>query len=117
MLPNEAPQEAGLDQSIQSQGPPPGGLGLSQRPVFQAGYGPQSLGEAYQPAGQHGGPQDNVNFRQQYMENMDRKRMEEAEDVDVNAAIHGNWNMENSKSMLHQFIQSHKIKVKYSFYH
>ena len=115
MLPNEAPQEAGLDQSMQSQGPPPGGLGLSQRPVFQAGYGPQSLGEAYQPAGQHGGPQDNVNFRTQYMENMDRKRMEEAEDVDVNAAIHGNWNMENSKSMLHQFIQSHKIKADYMY--
>ena len=115
MLPNEAPQEVGLDQSIQNQGPPPGGLGLSQRPVFQAGYGPQSLGEAYQPAGQHGGPQDNVNFRQQYMENMDRKRMEEAEDVDVNAAIHGNWNMENSKSMLHQFIQSHKIKADYTY--
>ena len=46
---------------------------------------------------------------------MDRKRMEEAEDVDVNAAIHGNWNMENSKSMLHQFIQMNKIKTDYTY--
>ena len=113
MQPNEAPQEAGLESGY--QGPPPGGLGLSQRPVFQAGYGPQSMGEAYQPAGQRAGQQDNVNFRQQYMENMDRKRMEDAEDVDVNASIHGNWTMENAKSMLHQFIQMNKIKADYTY--
>ena len=51
--------------------PPMGGLGLSQRPVFQAGYGPQSLGEAYQPVG--GGRGDGrdggqMSFRQQYLE-------------------------------------------------
>ena len=51
--------------------PPMGGLGLSQRPVFQAGYGPQSLGEAYQPVG--GGRGDGrdggqMSFRQQHLE-------------------------------------------------
>lgn len=39
--------------------------------------------------------------------------MEEAEDVDVNAGIHGNWTMENAKSMLHQWMQTHKIKADY----
>lgn len=87
------------------------GLGLSQRPVFQAGYGPQSLGEAYQPANRQG-EGNNVNFRQQYLD-MDKKKMEEAEDVDVNAGIHGNWTMENAKSMLHQWMQTHKIKADY----
>ena len=46
---------------------------------------------------------------------MDKKRMEEAEDVDVNAGIHGNWTMENAKSMLHQFIQIRKIKTDYKY--
>ena len=39
--------------------------------------------------------------------------MQEAEDVDVNAGIHGNWTMENSKSMLHQWMQTNKIKADY----
>ena len=32
---------------------------------------------------------DNVDFRQQFLEQRNKKNMEEAEDVDVNAAIHG----------------------------
>ena len=57
--------------------PPMGGLGLSQRPVFQAGYGPQSLGEAYQPVG--GGRGDGrdggqMSFRQQYLEQVSTVR-------------------------------------------
>jgi hypothetical protein len=42
-------------------------------------------------------------------------RLEEAEDVDVNAGIHGNWTMENAKSMLHQFIQIRHIKTDYKY--
>ncbi len=42
-------------------------------------------------------------------------RLEEAEDVDVNAGIHGNWTMENAKSMLHQFIQMRHIKTDYKY--
>jgi ATP-dependent RNA helicase A len=113
MLPNEVPQESGIDQS-QGSAAPAGGLGLSQRPVFQAGYGPQSLGEAYQPAGGNEGSGSNVNFRQQYLE-VDRKKMEEAEDCDINAGIHGNWTMENSKSMLHQWMQTNKVKSDYKY--
>ena len=67
MLPNEVPADAGLDQSQAASATPSGGLGLSQRPVFQAGYGPQSMGEAYQPAGGRGGQGNgaNTNFREQ----------------------------------------------------
>ena len=115
MLPNEVPQEAGIDTAQASSVNPlmGGNLGLSQRPVFQSGYGPQSLGEAYQPVGR-GGPGGGTDFRQQYLE-MDRKKLEEAEDVDVNAGIHGNWTMENAKSMLHQWMQTNKIKADYKY--
>ena len=38
MLPNEVPQDVGVDQSNSgANSAPSGGLGLSQRPVFQAG--------------------------------------------------------------------------------
>ena len=46
---------------------------------------------------------------------MDRKNMADAEDVDVNAGIHGNWTMENAKSMLHQWMQTNKIKSDYKY--
>ena len=58
-----------------SAAPPMGGLGLSQRPVFQAGYGPQSLGEAYQPVGSgRGDGRDGgqMSFRQQYLEQVSK---------------------------------------------
>lgn len=45
------------------------------------------MGAAYRPAG--AGDHDNVDFRKQFLEQRDKKNMEEAEDVDVNAAIHG----------------------------
>ncbi|KAJ8980234.1 hypothetical protein NQ317_003742 [Molorchus minor] len=41
--------------------------------------------------------------------------MEEAEDLDVNAQIHGNWTVENAKSKLHQFMQSNKIHADYKY--
>ena len=53
---------------------------------FQEGFGPQSLGAAYRPAGADG---DDVDFRKQFLDQRNKKNMEEAEDVDVNAAIHG----------------------------
>jgi len=41
-----------------------------------------------------------------------------AENLDVNAAVHGNWTIDNAKARLNQFIQSNKLKnidYKYSF--
>ena len=80
-----------------------------------SGYGPQSMGEAYQPVDHTGsGNGANTNFREKYLA-IDAQKMREAEDVDVNAGIHGNWNMENSKSMLHQWMQTNKVKSDYKY--
>lgn len=77
--------------------------------------GPGSLGEAYRPLG------NNYNNRGEdgpwnYMDRIQQqKRVEEAEDLDVNAQIHGNWTVENAKSKLHQFMQSNKINADYKY--
>ena len=46
---------------------------------------------------------------------MNKKNVAEAEDLDVNAGIHGNWNIDNGKGMLHQFLQMNKINADYSY--
>ncbi|XP_071097710.1 ATP-dependent RNA helicase A-like [Haliotis cracherodii] len=45
----------------------------------------------------------------------DKRVMEESEDVDLNADLHGNWTLENAKSRLHQFLQQHKIHTDYKY--
>lgn len=45
----------------------------------------------------------------------EQKNLEEAEDLDVNASIHGNWTVENAKSKLHQFMQANKINADYKY--
>ncbi|CAH1731194.1 unnamed protein product [Aphis gossypii] len=48
----------------------------------------------------------------------DESKVEEAETLDVNATIHGNWTIDNAKSRLNQFIQSNNLKnidYKYNF--
>lgn len=50
------------------------------------------------------------------MERIAEKRiLEESEDVDFNADIHGNWTLENAKSRLHQFLQQNKIQTDYKY--
>ncbi|KAJ8934695.1 hypothetical protein NQ318_009570 [Aromia moschata] len=80
-------------------GPQETSLGGPQHSVFGQGMDPTSFGEAYRPRGKDDGT----------------KRMEEAEDLDVNAQIHGNWTVENAKSKLHQFMQSNKIHADYKY--
>ncbi|KAH3778151.1 ATP-dependent RNA helicase A-like isoform X2 [Dreissena polymorpha] len=51
-----------------------------------------------------------------YMERIAEKRqLEESEDCDFNADLHGNWTLENAKSRLHQFLQTHKIHTDYTY--
>ncbi|CAF0903640.1 unnamed protein product [Brachionus calyciflorus] len=45
----------------------------------------------------------------------ERKMLEEAEDIDVNAEIHGYWTLENAKSRLHQYLQANRIKTDYKY--
>ena len=43
------------------------------------------------------------------------KLLFQAEEVDLNAAIHGNWTLENAKSKLHMFMQSRHIRAEYNY--
>ncbi|KAJ8922275.1 hypothetical protein NQ315_004214 [Exocentrus adspersus] len=90
----------GLQEDVQS-GP--------QHSVFGQGMGPSSYGEAYRPRGKNDGDWHYMDRAQE------QKKMEEAEDLDVNAQIHGNWTVENAKSKLHQFMQSNKIHADYKY--
>lgn len=52
----------------------------------------------------------------QHINDLNNRRMlQEAEDSDVNAEIHGFWTIENAKSRLHQYLQSHKINTDYKY--
>lgn len=83
---------------------------MPTRPVFQGGMGPNDIGQAYRPYSEHG--QSNYT----YMDRLaDQKKVEDAEDVDVNSGIHGNWTIENAKSKLHQFMQTGKINADYKY--
>lgn len=73
------------------------------------GTGPETMGQAYQAYG-------GVNENYTYMDRLQQqKNVEDAEDLDVNAGLHGNWTIENAKSKLHQFMQINKIDVPYVY--
>lgn len=82
--------------------------------MLQEGLGPQDLGTAYRPYNQSGGDRD---FGpQSYLDRAEQQiKMEEAESLDVNASIHGNWTIENAKAKLHQFMQMNKISADYRY--
>lgn len=76
--------------------------------------GNESMSKKSDPIGnylpyQQGPPPD-------YMDRIaEKRRLEEAEDLDINSAIHGNWTLENAKSKLHQFFQVNKISAEYKY--
>ncbi|KAL1423814.1 hypothetical protein MTO96_003731 [Rhipicephalus appendiculatus] len=45
----------------------------------------------------------------------EKRRLEEAEDLDMNSGIHGNWTIDTAKSRLHQFMQMNKINADYTY--
>lgn len=85
-------------------------------PVFQSGQTPNDFGQAYRPAND---PRTNNSFDSEHHSFVDRAqqqlKIEEAESLDVNAAIHGNWTIENAKAKLHQFMQLNKIQADYKY--
>lgn len=84
------------------------------RPVFSDGAGPSTLGEAYRGvSNKKDGPEGQWNYLDRIQQQ--QQRVEDAEDLDVNAQIHGNWTIENAKSKLHQFLQSEKIHADYKY--
>lgn len=116
---NEVPGDAGAGQDNfsppqqnqdNSSGPP---SLMSVRPnVFGGGSsGPQDLGQAYRRVNDDGG-RDDFSFIDRAQQKL---QMDEAESLDVNAAIHGNWTIENAKAKLHQFMQMNKINADYKY--
>ncbi|XP_017779033.1 PREDICTED: dosage compensation regulator [Nicrophorus vespilloides] len=102
----DLPNDMGIPQATTSQG------SIDQKPVFGEGMGPSSLGEAYRSVDQeksHGA------FSYMDRAQQQQQKVEDAEDLDVNAQIHGNWTMENAKSKLHQFMQINKINADYKY--
>lgn len=86
--------------------------GGQQRRFFgDASRGPQDLGEAYRPLN-HDGGRDRFNIIDHVQE---QKDMNEAESIDVNAAIHGNWTIENAKDRLNIYKQSNNIRDDYKY--
>lgn len=76
-------------------------------------FSPNQLGQAYRSAqyrnNDFDGPQSYMDRAQQ------QARLEEAESLDVNAGIHGNWTIENAKSKLNQFMQANKIQGEFRY--
>lgn len=71
---------------------------------------PDLMGEAYRPY------KEGANSSYTYLDRLaEQKGLEEAEELDMNAAIHGNWTIENGKSRLHQFLQQYNIKADYKY--
>ncbi|XP_078685093.1 ATP-dependent RNA helicase A-like isoform X1 [Branchiostoma floridae x Branchiostoma belcheri] len=52
---------------------------------------------------------------QEYFERVDKRKVEEAETMDLNAGIHGNWTLDNAKQRLHQFMQQNRIQADYRY--
>uniref|UniRef100_A0A1B0B7Z0 RNA helicase n=1 Tax=Glossina palpalis gambiensis TaxID=67801 RepID=A0A1B0B7Z0_9MUSC len=110
----DVPAEAGMASSAPNESTVILGSGASfgsERRFFDGGTGPQDLGQAYRPM-DRGNEYGNFNFIDRAREQME---MKEAESIDVNAAIHGNWTIENAKAKLHQFMQMNKITADYKY--
>ncbi|ELT91287.1 hypothetical protein CAPTEDRAFT_220258 [Capitella teleta] len=82
-------------------------LGLGGMP---APIGKSMLGSGGDPVPYQRGPP------QAYLDALASKRqVEEAEEADFNADLHGNWTVENAKSRLHQYFQMNKINTDYKY--
>ncbi|UJR34291.1 hypothetical protein I4U23_021695 [Adineta vaga] len=44
-----------------------------------------------------------------------RRMLEEQEETDTNASIHGNWTIENAKGRLHQYLQKNNLPQEYKY--
>ncbi|KAL7735496.1 hypothetical protein ACLKA6_010532 [Drosophila palustris] len=88
------------------------GGGDQQRRVFGGASGPQDLGEAYRPLNHQIGGRERFNLIDHVQE---QKDMNEAESIDMNAAIHGNWTIENAKDRLNIYKQSNNIRDDYKY--
>ncbi|GFO05388.1 ATP-dependent RNA helicase a-like protein [Plakobranchus ocellatus] len=107
---SESQQRSGTgSESTQSSGILPGGTLAPHLALAGESIGASCPPREY-PAYQRGPPQE-------YMDRIaEKRRLEESEDCDFNAELHGNWTMENAKSRLHQFLQMNKIQTDYKYH-
>ncbi|XP_068238169.1 ATP-dependent RNA helicase A protein [Palaemon carinicauda] len=68
-------------------------------------------GNVYRPI-QHDGREKPLTYMERVQE---RAAIEDAEECDMTANIHGNWTVENAKSRLHMFMQTNKISADYKY--
>lgn len=102
--------DAGAGPSGNQQGTSFGQSGAAQNNL--SNFSPNQLGSAYVPINH----QNDNNFPMSFADRAQQQaNMEEAESLDVNAAIHGNWTIENAKSQLNQFMQANKIKGEFHY--
>jgi len=52
---------------------------------------------------------------QLHFDQVNARNLAEAEDVDVNSRLHGNWTIENAKGRLHQYLQLNRINTDYTY--
>ncbi|XP_022094915.1 ATP-dependent RNA helicase A-like isoform X2 [Acanthaster planci] len=45
----------------------------------------------------------------------EKRNIEESENLDLNAGIHGNWTLSNAKSRLHQYLQVNRLPAEYKY--
>ena len=88
--PNDLPPTESHEEALELTTPPQVSLGQNTCPQFEANMDPRKTGEG----------------------DVEQK-IEEAEEVDINANTHGNWTIDNAKSKLNQFMQKNKIKAEY----
>jgi len=112
----DVPADVGTSAGAGPRSGPQGGgasLGGQQKRMFGAQSGPQDLGEAYRPLNhESGGDSSRFNIIDHVQE---QKDMNEAESIDVNAAIHGNWTIENAKERLNMYKQANNIRDDYKY--
>lgn len=108
--PDDVPRDTMMPAMPQNDSKMEVSTGGPMKSVFQYGMGPNDIGQAYRPYNEHG--QSNYTYMNRLA---DQKKVEDAEDVDVNSGIHGNWTIENAKSKLHQFMQTNKINADYKY--
>lgn len=110
----DVPVDPNIPHSVSagdSSGNRSAGSGSQGRRVFGNWSGPQDLGEAYRPLNHQDGPQhfSAVDHAQE------QKEMNEAESIDMNATIHGNWTIENAKDRLNIYKQTNNIRDDYKY--
>ncbi|XP_018018357.1 ATP-dependent RNA helicase A [Hyalella azteca] len=84
----------------------PGPLTLASEPLAPV-PGLKEEGNVYLPRQEEGGERT-VTYIDRVKE---RQLVEDAEDVDLTAAIHGNWTIDNAKSRLHIYFQQCRMKA------